>query len=101
MDYNKPTIADEIGDFKYTMKQTNTEITPAEMIDCLLEWQELYTGMVRRIAAAETADDWAALKRYAEGADAPEAIIWGCRQIARVILAADSLLKALDGERFR
>lgn len=28
MDYNRQTIADEIASFKYTMKQTNDDISP-------------------------------------------------------------------------
>ena len=38
MDYNRQTIANEIASFKYTMKQTNDDISPAEIIDGLMQW---------------------------------------------------------------
>ena len=57
MDYNRQTIANEIASFKYTMKQTNDDISPAEIIDGLMQWVEQYTNVLHEISVAETLDD--------------------------------------------
>ena len=65
MDYNRQTIANEIASFKYTMKQTNDDISPAEIIDGLMQWVEQYTNVLHEISVAETLDDLKELKQNA------------------------------------
>lgn len=100
MDYNKQTIVDEISNFKCTMKQTDIDISPAEMVDGLMQWLEHYTDILHEISTAETLDDLETLKQNAACEDVrPDVVIWGIRQVVRVILAADSLHQTLTREQ--
>ena len=99
MDYNRQTIANEIASFKYTMKQTNDDISPAEIIDGLMQWVEQYTNVLHEISVAETLDDLKELKQNAACADIrPDVAIWALRRIVRVIMAADCLYQRLCRE---
>ena len=99
MDYNGQTIADEIASFKYTMKQTNDDISPAEIIDGLMQWVEQYTNVLHEISVAETLDDLKELKQNAASPDIrPDVIIWALRRVVRVIMAADCLCQRLCRE---
>ena len=92
MDYNRQTIANEIASFKYTMKQTSDDISPAEIIDGLMQWVEQYTNVLHEISVAETLDDLKELKQNAACPDIrPDVAIWALRRIVRVIMAADNL----------
>ena len=99
MDYNRQTIANEIASFKYTMKQTNDDISPAEIIDGLMLWIEQYAALVHEISAAGTLDD---LKEWKQNAACPDirsdVAIWALRRIVRVIMAADCLYQRLCRE---
>ena len=87
MDYNRQTIANEIANFKYTMKQTNDDISPAEIIDGLMQCVEQYTNVLHEISVAETLDDLKELKRNAACPDIrPDVAIWALRRIVRVIM---------------
>ena len=100
MDYNKPTIADEIASFKYTMEQTNIDISPAEMVDGLMQWLEQYAALLHEISTAGTLDDLETLKQNAACPDVrPDVVIWAVRRVVRVILAADSLHQTLTREQ--
>lgn len=100
MDYNRQTIADEIASFKYTMKQMNIDISPAEMVDGLMRWMEQYTDILHQISTAGTLDDLETLKQNAACEDVrPDVVIWAVRQVVRVILAADSLHQTLTREQ--
>lgn len=100
MDYNKQTIVDEISNFKYTMKQTNIDILPAEMVDGLMRLMEQYTDILHQISTTETLDDLETLKQNAACEDVrPDVVIWAVRQVVRVILAADSLHQTLTREQ--
>ena len=82
MDYNRQTIANEIASFKYTMKQTNDDISPAEIIDGLMQWVEQYTNVLHEISVAETLDDLKELKQNAACPDIrPDVAIWALRRI--------------------
>lgn len=99
MDYNRQTIADEIASFKYTMKQTNDDISPAEIIDGLMQWVEQYAARLHEISVAETLDDLKELKQNAASPDVrPDVVIWALRQVVRVIMAADCLYQRLCRE---
>ena len=99
MDYNRQTIANEIASFKYTMKQTNDDISPAEIIDGLMQWVEQYTNVLHEISVAETLDDLKELKQNAACPDIrPDVAIWALRRIVRVIMAADCLYQRLCRE---
>ena len=86
MDYNRQTIANEIASFKYTMKQTNDDISPAEIIDGLMQWVEQYTNVLHEISVAACPDI------------RPDVAIWALRRIVRVIMAADCLYQRLCRE---
>ena len=99
MDYNRQTIANEIASFKYTMKQTNDDISPAEIIDGLMLWIEQYAALLHEISAAGTLDDLKELKQNAASPDVrPDVVIWALRRIVRVIMAADCLYQRLCRE---
>ena len=99
MDYNRQTIANEIASYKYTMKQTNDDISPSEIIDGLMQWVEQYTNVLHEISVAETLDDLQELKQNAACPDIrPDVAIWALRRIVRVIMAADCLYQRLCRE---
>ena len=82
-----------------TMKQTNDDISPAEIIDGLMQWVEQYTNVLHEISVAETLDDLKELKQNAACPDIrPDVAIWALRRIVRVIMAADCLYQRLCRE---
>ena len=93
------TIATEIACLKYTMIQTHDDISPAEIIDGLMQWVEQYTNVLHEISVAETLDDLKELKQNAASPDIrPDVAIWALRRIVRVIMAADCLYQRLCRE---
>ena len=99
MQYNTHTFETQTASFKYTMTQTHDDISPAEIIDGLMQWVEQYTNVLHEISVAETLDDLKELKQNAACPDIrPDVAIWALRRIVRVIMAADCLYQRLCRE---